>query len=957
GLWLGRRAGRLRPRLQKDNPHRLLRTSEPAAQSLRDPGSPSRRCNREAPMCRDEDAPEVSLSNITAFALKARVVYPINQKFRPLADGSSNPSLHETSPQGPAALPHQPTEASPASSLGSLSQAGKDDGSSSSSMHSTASEDRLLSRAFLWVGSFPEVLACESADIDLCVYSLHLKALLRVDAVLRQEKHLVGGSIYACIFSFFTCFLLTSLHQDLEELEKGLQTRLANMEMLGASDSGYITLADVEKKERECSELLMDHMEAFWKQMENIQPFLVDQFKCSSSKVRQIMTVLTERMIAAEGLLRDSQDLCALDTLERTLGRTHMARVVEFLRTQIQEETRCRLTAISRCLELLTVQGQLSSRQKEELLTQQHKAFWEEAEHFSREFIQRGKGLVQASQARQAEETAELMLAQEEERRSFLTDSQLTSDPEKFLKDFHKVLERQRLTQSDREEEEDIRITEAMAALCQELYCCTMETFQKFVDTLFLQTLPGMSSLLVAECEALRQQVQEQAARQLGKADRFRRQQWGLLIDFLEQDRQVWLEECALSTVLQTQLRTDQESAIHGVLDRLSGLSEESTRGVLQGHKLLLCSALRRLALRGLAFTALVQMRLSGKKRLLQELREQLVLEQGAAPCLEEHQWQLLRALEARILEEAARLQDETQQTRLRLQQQLLAEVREAGQLLQRRAERALGQALVAHARSTASRTRARDREDFKRALVETVVESVYVTGTGVSRLVQVYYERVGRLLQDHEERVLHHLNTLQGERIDAYKLRKKRELSDPLSGSQTAGDGCGAPQAVHERMLLQQRRFLDLLTMHQRSRLDTQRQKARALEQLEAQLETQLQEAEQSFTSELAALARVPLTENKALCSKRGLPEKPVRTTRKKAPPREREEQGLPNDEDPALGDRATGPLRCEGLLAGLSLPDTPFLHVSRSQRLDRQDSDAGYGGNSKMLKKRSNL
>uniref|UniRef100_A0A8C5KWX6 EvC ciliary complex subunit 1 n=1 Tax=Jaculus jaculus TaxID=51337 RepID=A0A8C5KWX6_JACJA len=143
--------------------------------------------------------------------------------------------------------------------------------------------------------------------------------------------------------------------------------------------------------------------------------------------------------------------------------------------------------------------------------------------------------------------------------------------------------------------------------------------------------------------------------------------------------------------------------------------------------------------------------------------------------------------------------------------------------------------------------------------------------------------------------------------------------------------------QAVHERMLLQQRRFLDLLTMHQRSRLDTQRQKARALEQLEAQLETQLQEAEQSFTSELAALARVPLTENKALCSKRGLPEKPVRTTRKKAPPREREEQGLPNDEDPALGDRATGPLR--------------------SQRLDRQDSDAGYGGNSKMLKKRSNL
>ena len=70
-----------------------------------------------------------------------------------------------------------------------------------------------------------------------------------------------------------------------------------------------------------------------------------------------------------------------------------------------------------------------------------------------------------------------------------------------------------------------------------------------------------------------------------------------------------------------------------------------STRGILQGHELLLRSALRRLALRGAAITTLAQMRLSGKKRLLQELHEQLALEQGVSPCLEEHQWQLLRAL------------------------------------------------------------------------------------------------------------------------------------------------------------------------------------------------------------------------------------------------------------------------------------------------------------------------
>lgn len=73
----------------------------------------------------------------------------------------------------------------------------------------------------------------------------------------------------------------------------------------------------------------------------------------------------------------------------------------------------------------------------------------------------------------------------------------------------------------------------------QELYCGTMETFQKFVDTLFLKTLPEVSSLPVADCEALRQQVQEQAARQLGQVDRFRRRQWELVCELLEQDRRV----------------------------------------------------------------------------------------------------------------------------------------------------------------------------------------------------------------------------------------------------------------------------------------------------------------------------------------------------------------------------------------------------------------------------------
>ncbi|KAM6150886.1 evC complex member EVC isoform 2-T2 [Erethizon dorsatum] len=835
GLWLGRRAGRLRPRHQKDDTQCLLKNLEPNAQSPSEAGSPSsRRRKRETQIPQDEEAVEECEpsfnSNITEFALKAKVIYPINQKFRPLADGSSNPSLHET--LKPVALPHQPGGPSPSSSLGSLSPAEKDDCSSSCSSRSAASEDRLLCHAFLRAGSFPEVLACGSADIDLCVYHLHLKDLQRLDTALRQEQHMMFIQIFRmCLLDLLPKKksddelhrkILSKQEHDLEELEKGLQVKLSNMETLGTSDSGYITLADVEKKEREYSEQLMDHMEAFWKQMENIQNFLVDQFKCSSAKAQQLMMTLTERMTVAEGLLRQSQDLQTLDTLERTLGRVHMAKLIESLRMQIQEETKCRLAAMSHSLDLLTIQGTLSGRQKEDLLAQQHKAFWEEADNFGREFVQHSKDLVQASLAHQAEGMAKLSLAHEEERRSFLAGSLQTSDPEEFLKAFHEVLEQQRLTQSDLEAEEDVRATGAAAALCQELYRSTMETFQHFVDTLFLHTLPGVSGLPRTECESLRQEMQEDATQQLGHSDRFRRRQWGLLQELLEHDKQ-----------------------------------------------------------------------------------------------------------EARVLEEAGRLEEDAQRTRMQLQQQLLAEAQDAWQRLQARSERAMGQALLVHARNAVTRSRAKDSDDFKRTLVETAVESVYVTRAGVGRLAQAHYQRLGRAAQDHAERTLEQLKTLQGERIDSYKLQKKQELSEPSSSSQAAGS---APQGVPQRVLSKQRRFWAQFTAHQRLRLDAQRQKAGTLDQLEAQLEAQLQEAEHAFVTELAALARVPLVDNKPFSSKRGQPEKPLRTKRKKLPPQERGDPGSPNDDHPICG--------------------------SPSKRLSQQESDAGDGDSSrKMLEKRSNL
>lgn len=69
---------------------------------------------------------------------------------------------------------------------------------------------------------------------------------------------------------------------------------------------------------------------------------------------------------------------------------------------------------------------------------------------------------------------------------------------------------------------------------------------------------------------------------------------------------------------------------------------------------------------------------------------------------------------EVRILEEASRLEEDMQRARMQLQQQLLAEAQDARRRLQGCMERAVGQALLAHARSSATRNRTKDGDDFK---------------------------------------------------------------------------------------------------------------------------------------------------------------------------------------------------------------------------------------------------
>ncbi|XP_068870572.1 evC complex member EVC isoform X4 [Aphelocoma coerulescens] len=802
---------------EKDDSQRLLESSnadEKEHTIMKSKAEPD--TSKEEMVLEESESP--LNSNITAFALKAKVIYPINQKFRPLADGSSNPSLHENPKQG--VLPNQVVETSMSGSLGSLSQGDKEDCSSSTTIHSATSDDRFQARAFLKVTSFPEVLTCESFDVKLCLCSLTLKDLMLLDTELRKEKHVMFIQVFKIYLTDFhrkkkisddlLKKILLNQENDFEELQKQLDSRLQNTEISGAHNSEYQTLEDLERKEREYSEHVIDN-----------------------------------------------------DIQERLFSWELMVKTIDSLKSSIPEECKGRLNIVSNILDHLTVKNNLSVRQKEELLTDLHKAFWEQLGHYSNECMQQSKDLILKRLECRAKKKEEFKRRQETEQESLLSKTFLTEDVQNFLKAYHELIEKHWQAQWDLEEEDDFESTEAVAELYKELYSKASHALAELVMELFLRTLPVVTGLSVRECELLKEEWQENLVPQLEKWENHRQRRWKLFQEQLLQEKELWITEYALSAVMQKHLSEKQEKIIQGVISRLGCLSDESVSYILQKHQLLLCSVLRRLTFRRVGMAALACMRLSRKKSSLQELREQHTLQKGSSLCQDEDQWQLQKAVESHIREEEEKLEEETQETNLEFHQQLVTEIQEALQFLQQHMEQVIGQTLLQHARGEAEKKSSDDGQDLKERLVESAVESVYGTSNNINRLVQSYYQQLGKITEGYEGKKLQDLKSLQAERNERIRLKnKENELALKEKPTKCL---LNVSSTVHQsRIVLQQKKILAQFELQQQIRLESLKQKLLALHRLETELENQLREAEQDFMSELAVLTRVPLTVKK---------------------------------------------------------------------------------------------
>ncbi|KAG8007501.1 Ellis-van Creveld syndrome protein-like protein [Nibea albiflora] len=192
-------------------------------------------------------------------------------------------------------------------------------------------------------------------------------------------------------------------------------------------------------------------------------------------------------------------------------------------------------------------------------------------------------------------------------------------------------------------------------------------------------------------------------------------------------------------------------------------------------------------------------------------------------------------------------------------QQEFLSELETGTELLQSHAQLVLGNAL-SHAiqqmmETTESQTSPKQDDGLKHHLLEAASESVYLTKDSLSALVQSYYshmQNIIKILQQDQSNI----NQEENEKQESSSQLNRSLLRELVNWSKKPTSA-----EFQQRVELHKRKVLEQCDQEQEMIYEELRRKKVAQDQTMDRIKAQLMEAEESFITELAALARVSLS------------------------------------------------------------------------------------------------
>ncbi|XP_068450578.1 evC complex member EVC isoform X2 [Clinocottus analis] len=796
---------------------------------------------KEAPSgtVQEKKKPPVS-SDVAAFACRAKVVYPINQKYRPLADGASNPSLHEHSK-----LPAMPNDESSSSTDGeSLSQE-QDNDDSSQFISSSLFPKSLQNQSFTRVSHYPHTLTQPGFEGRISLYCLALQDIQRRCSQLQEEKCLMFLQMVKIIFSGrfpkdkndadFSKNILQMQEKELNELKKQFPTGHTASEK---KDDAPCTLEEIERAQKDLLERGLQVSRCFSKQVEDLCQHLLKKISIfSPEEAQEVILSLIQSLLLVETHLMNTQRADLKGVQQRLLWWEELSGLLQSQPALLSREASLRQSLIATTLEQLTSDDVLTFSHMETILSEVQATVTEGLQQCAEECTRKTKELVDEKCSRMESKRKKLLRSQTKEKSGSLELKHTHKDLQQLTKVYQELLLKHRQQMSDLEQQQDSRVAEALCEHWKKLRASWSKRLGHLARDVFLSSVAAQSSISAERREELWGDLEQELDAQLQQTERSTGLQLQDMRAQLDRDGQVWDEEMALVQACLKHLSEQQMTILRAMVARQSyTLNSHVGRLLEKKHEHLLGAVQRHFVVRHFCLHMLKEMRLSKLKALSQtDFRAALTEEPGKSqPCVHS----TLKSSSASLAQR--HLGPESQLVGHSFQQEFLSELETGMELLQSHAQMAVGNTL-SHAIQQPH-------------LTEAASESVYVTKDSLTALVQSYYSHLKDIIQTTEQ---DQFNINQEE-------NEKREGSSQLSRSllrELVNWGKKPTSAeFQQRVELHKARVLEQCDRDQDETYEELRRRKVAQDQKMERVKAQLLEAEESFITELAALARVSL-------------------------------------------------------------------------------------------------
>ncbi|KAF4092355.1 hypothetical protein AMELA_G00020000 [Ameiurus melas] len=503
------------------------------------------------------------INDVSAFALKARVVYPINQRYRPLADGASDPSPHD--------------------STSSSSDWPDESGDEDESVSSGPAHKTHANLTFRRAQHYAHTLSYPDDERRLSLLCVTLQNLHQHMAQLQKEQWGIFFQIVQALFSTEDRLL----QQQEEELEKLKRESSSGLDRSKMGVEPNCSIEEVETAGREKLEHTLHTALSFAKQLEQ----LCQHFHRSKPKdgTQEATHSLINCLLLVEKQLNDIHSNIIQTLWDRQQWWEELSGWLRIRTVLMRQEAELIIQLTSQSVEELTADGQLEFDHMEKLIGDLQSVISNELQRCTEQVTDHTLQLVSDHCRKIDVKLRKMMKAQNRE--SHMIQSNDHQDAQQVAKLLAELKLKHWTQRQEFELQQDRRVSDAVCDLWKKLFCNFSESVQMLWRECVVSVLTTSSALSEDHNCTLLNSMELNWTNQMLKKESHAHQQLQMLREQLEQSKQIWAEQEALAAAALNHLGNQNMKVTLAVITRQKDIKDSVA--MIEGKQRLLLSDLQ----------------------------------------------------------------------------------------------------------------------------------------------------------------------------------------------------------------------------------------------------------------------------------------------------------------------------------------------------------------------------